>query len=411
MFCPGGYFIDSMHADRTILHCDLNGFYASVEALEHPEIGSKPMAVTGNVANRHGVILAKNEAAKRRGVTTGEPTARALAKCPNLILLDPHHEKYSRYSALVNEIYASFTDRVEPFGIDESWLDVSASKKLFGDGKTIADKLRKIIREKFKLTISVGVSFNKVFAKLASDYKKPDATTVFGRAEYGAIIRKLPVKDLLFAGPATADTLAGMGIFTIGQLADANDEAIFKALGKAGLMLLSYARGEDDSPVAYCGYEKPAKSVGNSTTFRRDLAGEGDVRLGLKMISEKVARRLKDKSLKCRCVQLTVKGADFSVLTRRALLKTPSNSMRELEDSSMRLFKKSWPKGKPVRMLGISASALLPANTPFQAELFDQTGLEISERKDRAECAFFDVRKKFGRDCIKFASLIDADLL
>lgn len=400
-----------MRADRTILHCDLNGFYASVEALEHPEIGSKPMAVTGNVNNRHGVILAKNEAAKRRGIATGEPTARALAKCPNLILLDPHHEKYSRYSALANEIYAGFTDRVEPFGIDESWLDVSASKKLFGDGRAIADKLRKTIREKLNLTISVGVSFNKVFAKLASDYKKPDATTVFGRAEYDSIIRKLPVKDLLFAGPSTADTLAGMGISTIGQLADANDEAVFKALGKAGLTLLSYARGTDDSPVAYCGYEEPAKSIGNSTTFRRDLVGESDVGLGLKMVSEKVARRLKEKSLKCRCVQLTVKGADFSVLTRRTLLKTPSNSMRELEDSAMRLFKKSWPKGGPVRMLGISASALLPANTPFQAELFDRPALEISARKDRAECAFFDVRKKFGRDCIKFASLIDADLL
>ena len=253
--------------ERTILHCDCNGFFASVECVHRPELKEVPMAVCGDPENRHGIILAKNELAKQYGVTTAETIWQAKRKCPQLVLVAPHHDEYAHYSRLVNEIYQQYTDRVEPFGIDESWLDVTGCEELFGDGVTIAETLRRRVREEIGLTISVGVSFNKIFAKLGSDYKKPDATTVITRENFRQIVWPLPVGSLLYVGRAAQESLRRIGVTTIGELAQAEQKNLQLALGKLGEQLWVYANGMDESPVHRTDEKREVKSVGNGMTF------------------------------------------------------------------------------------------------------------------------------------------------
>ena len=398
-----------MGEDRTILHCDLNGFYASVEALSHPEIGDNPMAVAGDPKNRHGIILAKNESAKSYGVSTGEAIWQARRKCPKLIILPPSHGKYAEYSKKINALYARFTDKVEPFGIDESWLDVGGSRKLFGGGKQIADTLRALVKKEFSLTISVGVSYNKVFAKLASDYKKPDATTVFDRSSLD-LIRSLPAKDLLFIGRSTSESLAKMGIKTIGELADSNQRTLELRFGKFGRTMREYARGEDNSPVSDYGAIEEAKSIGNSITFARDLLGEADIRAGFTKVAEKVSRRLNDAALKCSAMQVTIKGADFSYMTRQCRIDKASNSISTLVKYALGLAERSWDMGSAVRMLGISGHCLSGEGAPVQCELFSDPETENSARREAAEHAFIEIKRKFGASSIEFGDVLDRDL-
>ena len=257
---------------RVILHCDLNSFFASVELLSHPELKELPVAVCGDPASRKGIILAKNEAAKGYGVRTAETIWQARQKCPDLVLLPPHHDRYREYSHLINTIYGQYTDLVEPFGIDESWLDITGSMHLFGgDPRAIADGIRERIRRELGLTLSVGVSFNKVFAKLGSDYKKPDATTVIPPEGWQSIVWPLPLGAMLFAGPAAQRILGQYGIRTIGQLAAADNALLENLLGKLGRQLWSCANGLEDSTVRPQHLQEPVKSVGNSSTFPENL--------------------------------------------------------------------------------------------------------------------------------------------
>ena len=246
---------------------------------------------------------------------------------------------------------------------------MSASLSLFGGGAEIADKIRETVKTELGLTVSVGVSFNKTFAKLGSDYKKPDATTVFGREQVETIIHKLPVGDMLFVGRSTVETLRRMGIRTIGDLAHADEKFVVRRFGKFGKDLLAAARGEENSPVAYYGEEDEAKSVGNSITFRRDLYGLADIRAGLEAVAEKVARRLMRDNLKCWVVHAVVKGADFSYMTRQMRLDKPVNSRRELIETAEKLVRDNWDLSAPVRMLGITGSSLTAADTPTAARL------------------------------------------
>ena len=258
--------------DRVILHCDLNCFYASVELLDYPALQNVPVAVCGDPKSRHGIILAKNEPAKQLGVKTAETIWQAKQKAPGLVTLPPHHDLYAKYSRRVNEIYGQYTDLVEPFGIDESWLDITGSMHLFGgDPKTVADMIRNRIREELGLTISVGVSFNKVFAKLGSDYKKTDATTVITRENWREIVRPLPVSDMLGVGKAAKKLLHQYGIDTLGQLADQERELLETLMGKLGGQLHDYANGLDNSPVRPQHIHEPVKAVGNGTTFPKNL--------------------------------------------------------------------------------------------------------------------------------------------
>ena len=258
--------------NRTILHCDLNSFYASVELLTLPQLRALPVAVCGDPDSRHGIVLAKNEPAKAFGVRTAETIWQARKKCPNLVCIPPHHRRYAEYSRLVNQIYYRFTDLVEPFSIDESWLDITGTLHLFGgDGVAVADRIRAAVREELGLTVSVGVSFNKVFAKLGSDYKKPDATTCITRENFRELVWPLPVTDLLYVGRAAGETLKKFGITTIGDLARFDRETLFRLLGKHGSQLHDYACGLDRSPVAPAGQYTPPKSVGSGNTFARNL--------------------------------------------------------------------------------------------------------------------------------------------
>ena len=248
--------------DRVILHCDLNCFYASVELLSHPELRTVPMAVCGDPASRHGIILAKNEPAKKYGVQTAETIWQAKKKCPDLVLLPPHHDLYRQYSRQVNAIYDTYTDLVEPFGIDESWLDITHTLHLLGgDAQAVANQLRERIKRELGLTLSVGVSFNKVFAKLGSDYKKPDATTVISRENWRELLWPLPVGAMLYVGGAAQKLLHQYGVDTLGQLAACKPTMLETLMGKMGPQLQACANGQDQDPVRSRYEAEPVKSV------------------------------------------------------------------------------------------------------------------------------------------------------
>ena len=346
---------------RVILHCDLNSFFASVELLEHPELREKPVAVCGNPSTRHGIILAKNEAAKHFQVKTAETIWQARKKCPDLILLPSHHHKYRHYSKLVNGIYQRYTDLVEPFGIDESWLDVTGTLHLFGkNGRELADELREVIRTELGLTISVGVSYNKVFAKLGSDYKKPDATTVIAPSNWQSIVWPLPVSDLLFVGLASQRILHRYGIETIGQLAHADRAMLEEVMGKQGAQLHDYAWGRGDNPVRPAGDRPPPKSIGNGMTFRHNLTNWDEIRSGLDLLCDSVAVRLRQAQRKGARIQVTIRDPQFQTITRQGPLPLPTNLARELTAGAVALVQKHWIVGKPIRMLTVTALNLVP---------------------------------------------------
>jgi DNA polymerase-4 len=393
--------------DRTILHCDLNSFYASVELLEHPELRQSPVAVCGDPKSRHGIILAKNEPAKAQGVKTAETIWQARQKCPGLALLPAHHDKYRHFSQLVNTLYGRYTDLVEPFGIDESWLDVTGSMHLFGgSGLAVAEALRQTVKSEFQLTISVGVSFNKVFAKLGSDYKKPDAVTVISRENYRQLVWPLPVSDLLFVGRAAAKTLASHGIRTIGDLAAADREALVALLGKHGSQLYEYATGAEHSPVAPQSRQEQPKSVGNGNTFRRNLVGWEEIRPGVAMLCESVAQRLRRQGLKCTSLQVTIRDPNFKDICRQKRLSTPTYLSRELFQGALELIAASWTPTAPIRALTVTALGLLPEEEAGeQLDLFSTQSPLRRERLEQLERTVDGIRTKYGRAVISPASL------
>ena len=378
--------------ERTILHCDCNSFFASVECTLYPELKNVPMAVGGSEDARHGIILAKNEHAKKFGVKTAETIWQAKRKCPELVVVPPHHDLYEEYSEKVNAIYREYTDLVEPFGIDESWLDVTKSHALFGDGKTIADTIRKKVREELGITISVGVSFNKVFAKLGSDYKKPDATTVISRENFKEIVYPLPVADLLFAGRKTAVHLEKMNIRTIGDLARADKNMISKKLGKAGEMLVEYARGEDDSEVASVNEEHELKSVGNGITFRHDLVGEIEAKQGIHILSESVASRMKRYGVKCQTLRVQIKSADFKTISKQKTLDVPTNLEKNIREEAFILVSELWDFKNPIRAITITGAKLIYEEEGKQLSLIEES--VETEKRDILEETIISLRNK-----------------
>lgn len=393
--------------DRIIFHCDLNSFYASVELLDHPELRHLPVAVCGDPESRHGIILAKNEPAKRFGVKTAETIWQARQKCPDLKLLPAHHEKYHDYSKRVNAVYQEYTDLVEPFGIDESFLDVTGSLHLFGgDAGALADRIRDRLRSELGLTISVGVSFNKVFAKLGSDYKKPDATTIITRENFRSIVWPLPVTDLLYVGRAAAKSFQKFGIRTIGDLAHFDREALYTLLGRNGSQLHDFANGLEHSPVAPAGASPPPKSVGNGLTFPRNLEGWDEIRAGISMLSDQVAARLRACGMSCTGVSLAIRDPGFRDVSRQRRLNVPTNLSREIARAAISLAQQVWSGNSPVRAMTVTALYLVPdGEAGCQIDLLAQKDQEEKREKlDRLERCMDQIRAKYGRSAISSAS-------
>ena len=393
--------------DRIIYHCDCNSFYCSVELLSRPELRTIPAAVCGDPQSRHGIILAKNEPAKRFGVRTAETIWQARQKCPDLVLLPAHHGLYREYSKKVNAIYDRFTDLIEPFGIDESWLDVTGTLHLFGgDPKALADRIRNTVREELGLTISVGVSFNKVFAKLGSDYKKPDATTVISADNFRRIVWPLPVTDLLYVGKAAARVLAQYGVTTIGELAAFDRKALTELLGKQGGQLWEYANGLENSPVAPAGTYTPPKSVGNGETFSRNLVSREEVNRGVAVLADEVAVRLRKCGMKASTLQVTIRDPKFRDICRQRPLDAPTNTARELAQAAMDILARSWKPGAPIRAITLTAHNLVPeGEAAEQLDLFQSARPVKRERLEKLERTMDAIRSKYGRGAVTVAVL------
>ena len=389
--------------ERCILHSDLNNFYASVECLRRPELKDKPVAVCGSFEDRHGVVLAKNMPAKAMGVKTGEVFWQARKKCPELVSVPADFPAYVAVSRRVREIYARYTDRIEPFGIDECWLDVTESGFLFGSGREIADRIREEVKREIGVTVSVGVSWNKIFAKLASDMKKPDAVTEITRRNFRETAWRLPVSDLLYVGKATAKKLSYMGITTIGDLARADEDALTRELGKWGKVLQIYACGDDDSPVAAEDSRREIKSVGNSLTSYRDLTTEEDVRMLLLMLSESVAARVAEKDLgRASTVKITVVDNELKHFGKQGKPPVPTRSAKGIADCAFALFRALYPWRRPVRALGVSVSDF--SGGQEQITLFAEERAE--QKAERLDAAVIKLRNKYGSGALQRAAVM-----
>ena len=390
--------------DRIILHCDLNSFYASVELRSRPDLQNVPVAVCGDPTSRHGIILAKNEPAKKFGVQTAETIWQAKKKCPELVLLPPHHKLYRQVSKEVNTIYEQYTDLVEPFGIDESWLDVTHTLHLFGgDAKALADHLRQRMKQEMGLTLSVGVSFNKVFAKLGSDYRKPDATTVVSRENWQRLVWPLPVGALLYVGGAARKILAQFGVKTIGELAACKRDALETLMGKMGVQLHDYANGLDTDPVRSRYEPEMVKSVGNGTTFPKNLTTAEQVRGGVAVLADSVATRLRHSGLYAGGVQVTVRDPQFHDRSRQMQLSAPTHLIRELTAAAMDLTGQLWKPPAPVRALTVTAIHLVRSEDAYeQVDLFTAGAAPKKEKQEKLEAAMDRLRGKFGTDVISY---------
>ena len=380
---------------RVILHSDLNNFFASVETVLNPALKGKPLIVCGDPKARKGVVLAKNEEAKKYGIKTAETVASALRKCPSAQMVSTHFGDYRYYSDKVREIYERFTDVVEECSIDECSLDVTASRRLFGDGEEIAQKIRQAVKEELGLTVSIGVSFNKIYAKLASEMKKPDAVTVIPADGYEKIVYPLPVSDLLFVGKATAQLLSGYGIRTIGDLANADESLVAKLLGKRGRVLQKNARGEDDEPVRAKKDKQDLKSIGNSSTLPVSLTDSEDVKRWFYVLAESVTARLREADVgRANTVHIVVRDDELEDKTWQTKVP-PTTLCSDVANTAFKLYLEHWGKGKPVRMLGITVSGF--DYHIRQLTLDDALGDESGyKKKERAESAVAKIREKYG---------------
>lgn len=383
---------------RTILHCDLNNFFASVECKENPELKNYPVAVCGNIEERRGIVLAKNDLAKATGVTTGEPIWQAKQKCRNLVVVSPHFNLYEEYSRKTYEIYTRFTDQIEAFGIDECWLDVTGSTRLFGSGEEIAFKIKETVKSELGIFLSVGVSFNKVFAKLGSDMKKPDAITVISYDNFKDKIWGLPCSDIIGVGRATNAKLKKYSINTIGELAQTSPEFLKRLLGICGVYLWRYANGLDDSPVHHQSYCREIKSVGNSTTCPFDLSDDDQVWRVMYKLSQSVCERLRAHDLAANGVQISIKTPDMRVTEYQTHLYSPIKSSLYLCKTGFDLFKKHFFWDSKIRAVGIRAINLSYNSDEKQLTLLDDN--KKIEKFEKLEEVGDTLKKRYGNDII-----------
>lgn len=387
--------------DRVILHSDANAFYASVECALDPALQGKAVAVCGSAENRHGIVLAKSELAKRAGVKTGMANWQAKALCRDLILVPPRHEIYAEYSRRLREIYLRYTDYVEPFGLDECWLDITARNE---SPRAIAEEIRKTVKEELRITVSVGISFNKVFAKLGSDLKKPDAVTEISRENFREKIWRLSCSELLYCGPATTQKCLKMGIKTIGDLAVFPRRVISSRLGKNGDMLWRFANGLDDSPVAHAEDSAQAKSVGHGITCVSDLENIEEAKGVIVALCQDIGQRLRAYGLQAKGIQMTVRDSELTFHSWQKQLSAPTQCAADLAEAGAELVKERYRWERKIRALTVSAIALERADAPYQPSLFDDDTRRVKRQK--VENALDGIRERFGQESIQPAVLL-----
>ena len=395
--------------DRVIIHSDANCFYASVEMLYHPEFAGKPLAVGGDPEARHGIVLTANYIAKKHGVKTGMALWQARQECPDVIFVPPRMDLYLKFSSMLREIYGEYTDKIEPYGCDEAWLDVSDSSSLKGDGRKIADEISARVKKELGITVSEGISWNKIYAKLGSDYKKPDAITEFNRENYKSLIWKLPASDLLYVGRSTNRTLSKYGIHTIGDLACTDPDFLLKTLGKMGLVIHSFANGWDESPVATEGYSAPIKSIGNSTTTPRDLENDLDVQIIFMALAESVSARLRKHGFKCNTVAISIRDNSLYHFSRQMHLREPTDITDEIMNAAMELFRDNYDWSHPIRSLGVRGADLVTADIPVQMSLFMNE--EKRAKQEKMDKAVDEIRRRFGYFSIQRAFMYQDKIL
>lgn len=379
---------------RVILHSDINCCYAAIEHLHHPELNGKPLAVGGDPESRHGIVLTADYIAKKYGVKTGMALWQAKQLCPEITFVSPRMDLYLRFSRMAHEIYAEYTDLQEAYGIDESWLDVTASATIKGDGYSIAKEISNRMKSELGITVSIGVSFNKIFAKLGSDYKKPDAITTMYSDEFQTKAWNLPVGDLLYVGRSTNQKLTKIGIRTIGDLARTDEVILVRLLGKMGSVLWAFANGYDDSPVRKENAHAPIKSVGNSTTTHRDLVNDEDVKIVIYVLAESVAARLWENGFRCRVVEISIRDNDLFSFTHQRKISNATNITEEIAVEAYRLFKESYDWRKPIRSVGVRGADLVNDNYWEQIDLF--CDFQMREKHMKMDAAVDDIRRRFG---------------
>lgn len=397
--------------ERVILHIDMNNCYASIECKLNPELNGKCVAVAGNQEERHGIILAKNELAKIYGVKTGEPIWQAKKKCPELITVPPHYEEYLKHSKAARKIYSDYTDKIEPFGIDECWIDITGYWRngKQADGKVIADEIRERVKSELGITVSIGVSYNKIFAKLGSDIKKPDATTVIasqGKDCFKDKVFPLDVGELLYVGKATKKKLNQRGIFTIGELAQTPISKLQSWLGKWGQYLWVYANGLDISPVETDGNKPLVKSVSNGTTSYRDLENDNDVKIITFALAESIASRLRAIHSKCKAVSISVKNNKMYTYSRQKQLHIPIDDAYEIANIALSLYKESynWAAGNHIRAISICVSELNDIYSDYQTSIFENSN--ENKKHENLNKTIDRLRDKYGYTCVRRAIVI-----
>lgn len=388
--------------ERIILHADMNNCYASIEAKLNPKLKGRPIAVCGSVEDRHGIVLAKSQEAKASGVKTGEAIWQAKNKCRNLIIVPPNFEEYLKHSRMAREIYLEYTNQVEPFGIDECWLDVTNSKNLFGNGQEIAEILRKRIKSELGITISVGVSFNKVFAKLGSDLKKPDAVTNIPQSEFKKIVWSLKVDEMIGIGRATKKKLIGCGILTLGDLANSDVQRIKNLLGKNGVYLWQCSNGRDFSPVKDNNFQPEIKSIGRGITCREDLINLDEIRRVFRELSFLVSKKLREFGFWAKGVQITIRDNELNTKQYQAMLENQTQNSLTLTDEAMEIFRNKHNFNLPLRSITLRAINLSNKSEDEQLNFFDD--YETQLKKEKVDRAIYEIRKRYGKEKISFAS-------
>ena len=385
---------------RSILHVDCNNFFASVESVYQPQLKNVPCAVAGRSEDRHGIILAKNELAKKYGVSTGEAVWQAVRKCPDLVTVDPHFDRYNKYSKLFKGICFRYTDLLESFGIDECWLDVTGNRK---SPLEIAEEIRRSVKEEYGLTVSVGVSFNKVFAKLGSDMKKPDAVTVITEDDFRSKVWPLPVGDLLGVGRSVSKRLHSYGIETIGELADTDPDTLRRWFGRSGEQLYRYANGLDTSRVSRFDEKYVPKSVSSGSTPYRNIENDADARILITALSENIASQLRKLELRARTISVNVRGCDLIHVSHQSRFECNISDSTQIAEEAFRLYKEiAMPL--PVRSLTVCAAELVPYTDEIQLD-FSGEALRDS-KKESVNRAVDMIRKRYGCGAVYRALLM-----